>query len=173
MARLEKKRIACAFLSVLLACGLANAFFIEKGGAGVAREYTWTDMRGPGNGDALALAYATERQELYRGTNRGVWAFKRSDVKWEELGGTVSGFVVTSLAWSGSMLYAGTREHGVWRYDPGTGKWTDTGGGVSGFSVFSLAWDGDHLYAGFDSHGVWRYDPGTGKWTDTGGGVSG
>jgi hypothetical protein len=137
--------------------------------------YTWNDVKGPGDGDARALAYDSTHGILFRGTsNRGVW--KYGGTTWASTGGGLTGYTVLSLFYNSSndVLYAGTEGHGVWRCSNpgGSATWTDTAGGVAGMTVKALFSDGVNLYAGTSGQGVWRCsNPGvaTPTWTSTGG----
>ncbi len=117
----------------------------------------WADTRGPGNGGAEALLCVASRGELYRGTNRGVWAYDEGAGTWSPTGGGLAEYNVYSLTWDGSGLYAGTGDD-VWRYDPASLLWTnmDHAGGIS------LAWTGSALYSGSESNGLWHYDGASG-----------
>ena len=138
-------------------------------------EYSWSDLKGPGEGDAWALAYDSGHSVLYKGTSdRGVWKYQGG--AWTSTGGGLAGLTVLSMAYDGTnnVLYAGTTGHGVWRcVAPNTSPvWTDMGGGVTSFTIGSLLFDGTRLYAGASDQGVWRCsDPAaaTPSWAFTGG----
>jgi hypothetical protein len=134
------------------------------------RPIAWQDCRGPGDGDAYALAYDTAHNILYRACNRGVW--KYDGTTWSDTGGNISGGINTLVYDSThNILYASTFWEGVWKYDGTT--WTNISDDVD--DAYSLAYDPNHnvLYVGryWSGEGVWKYDGTT--WSDTGGDVSG
>jgi len=180
--QLNRKSITCCVLLVSL---VAVAFGLLFTGTAAA-SYSWIDSRGPGNGDAQALAYDSARNILYRGTSgRGVWKYKSN--AWHSLGGGVNGFAINALVYDSAAdaLFVGTTSNGVWRCThPGsTATWTKVSGpsNIGGHTVYSLALDSSRgvLYAGvFDfilPKGVWRCSnprAGSPGWTDTGGSIT-
>ncbi len=151
-------------LAILPACGNSSA---------AADDSTWIDTRGPGNGSAFALVFAPERNELYRATRWGVWRYDVASGYWSDTGGALSDYIVHSLAWDGSSIYAGTAYDGLWRYDPVGDTWTDiSSGGFTAQSVGDLVWGGTGLYARVVDE-IWHYDPIAGIWADISGELSG
>lgn len=159
--------------------------------ASAATVLDWTDSRGPGNGGAPALAWDDTHKILYRAaygegqsSGRGVWKYQGG--AWTSLGGAVSTYVITSLAYDdmGNKLYAGTNAQGVWCYDPSDGTWSNVAiVEVMTYDITCMAWGGGKLYAGcwdsgesvgLEGKGVWCYDPAATdpKWSSTGGGVT-
>ncbi|NPV60887.1 MAG: IPT/TIG domain-containing protein, partial [Actinobacteria bacterium] len=148
----------------------------------------WVDARGPGNGDAMALAADNVHGIIYRATvgsagytafGKGVWKYQAG--KWSSLGGEVASLGVWTLAYdsTGDRLYAGTYGYGVWCYNPSDGTWAEIGYDMRAYDVTALAFGGGKLYAGlwersnYAGKGVWCYDPAdpAAGFVDTGGGV--
>jgi hypothetical protein len=74
----------------------------------------WTDMRGPGNGGANALAYDATNGILYRGTNsRGIWRYQGG--AWTDL--NIGNRNISCLVYDSAhnILYASSQ--GVYRVD--------------------------------------------------------
>ncbi|NPV60964.1 MAG: IPT/TIG domain-containing protein, partial [Actinobacteria bacterium] len=149
----------------------------------------WVDARGPGNGDAMALAADNVHGIIYRATvgsagytafGKGVWKYQAG--KWSSLGGEVASLGVWTLAYdsAGDRLYAGTYGYGVWCYNPSDGTWAEIDYDMRAYDVTALAFGGGKLYAGlwersnYAGKGVWCYDPAdpAGGFTDTGGEVA-
>lgn len=87
----------------------------------------------------------------------GVWVSNDQGLTWESHGATFTGLstrAVTSLAFSGSRVYAGTSGGVLWTSDQGA-TW-QSAGGAQGY-VTSLAISGDSLFVGVKGGGILKY----------------
>lgn len=191
MRCLSPKNPTVIIASLVLAAGILVPLAFAPP-ARAAGEPSWVDARGPGNGDAMALAYDDTRHVIYRATigsagntqfGKGVWKYEAG--QWTSLGGEVASLGINTLAYdsAGDRLYAGSYGLGVWCYNPSDGTWTELDYDMRDYNVTALAFGGGKLYAGlmqraYDpavyGNGVWCYDPAypSAGFTDTGGGVA-
>jgi hypothetical protein len=93
-----RKANICLLAVMLVLAGFLPAFFVGIEPA-MAQGYTWTDTRGPGNGEGNALLFLSSRNQLYRGSSRGVWVYDPATGAWSDTGGGLSAYSVDSLGW--------------------------------------------------------------------------
>ena len=118
--------------------------------------------------EAGVAALAVSSSDLYAGGTTGIWSLPANGTTWSQLplpsGLAASQFVVDSLAYAGSTLYAGTSKSGVWTWN-GT-AWSELGS-LTGY-VTALAFSNGQLFATAVGTGgdVWAWTGST--WTEVG-----
>ena len=163
------RRLVSLAVACLMVAGMLGISFFASGVA--LADYSWSDTRGPGDGDATALAQDQARNILYRGTRgRGVYRYRSG--AWSAVGGLPAGTGVSALVYDKdrNLLYAGILGSGVWRCknpDSAAPVWERISSAVDigARSVYSLVHDRSRnlIYAGvsgllFGGDGVWRCD---------------
>ncbi|MBU1670690.1 MAG: hypothetical protein KKF41_16560 [Actinobacteria bacterium] len=144
-------------------------------------DLSWTNTKGPGNGDAYSLAYNANQGILYRGTfGHGVWRYNGVSWSTASLPSDPHGYV-SSLAYDPAchILYAHT-DLGVWRCanpnsNPTSPTWSRIGGDeVAGDGALAFDSTRNVLYCGVSKGTVDTImrcaSPNTAStWTDIGG----
>lgn len=104
--------------------------------------------------------FATFRDNLYVGTDAGLFRANSARTKWlplENAPRQIKGETILSLHVSGGMLYAGTFTNGVWRSADGlTWERLNDGFATTAQDVYALGSDGINIYAGLDGNAIYR-----------------
>jgi photosystem II stability/assembly factor-like uncharacterized protein len=110
----------------------------------------WMQMNGPHNNEINALAVSGNN--VFAGTNRGIYLTNDSGKKWSpiNIGLPATGVRVFSLAVSGTNIYAGTEHWAYLSTNNGT-SWKSIDSGLIGNNVVALAVSGTNLFASTDA----------------------
>ncbi len=104
--------------------------------------------------------FATFRDNLYVGTDAGLFRANGARTKWLALDNApkqIKSGSILSLHISNGMLYAGTFNNGVWRSADGLAWERLNDGFVSNAQdVYALGSDGLNIYAGLDGNAIYR-----------------
>ena len=82
---------------------------------------------------------------LFAGSDSGMFLSTNSGINWTQAG--LNNIVITSLAISGSNIFAGTYYHGVYTSTDNGTNWTQVNNGLTNTYVFSLAVNGTNIFA--------------------------
>ena len=140
----------------------AGLFTSRDGGA------TWASLPLPASNCQGGIAIdPVSASRLWVGTTTGVYRSSDAGQTWSAVGAITQ---VRSLAWSGSVLLAGTSQSGLQRSD-GQGAFAAVAGSTNG--VETLAQEGMTLLAGsLSGAGLWRSTDGGDHWTAANAGVN-
>jgi photosystem II stability/assembly factor-like uncharacterized protein len=87
--------------------------------------------------------------------------------------GITGGVSISSLAASGTNIYAGTLGEGIYLSTNNGLNWTSVNNGLTGLSVYSLAVSGSNIFAGTNNSGVFRSTNNGLNWTSANTGIIG
>ena len=152
-----------------LAVSGSNLFAGSSGGVFLSTDNgtSWTHT----SLTATVYAFAVSGSSLFAGTNGGVFLSTNNGASWTERDSGLTNTHVSSLAASGTNLYAGTQTGGVFRSTDNGTRWTETNVGMTNTSVFSLAVSGTNLYAGTRG-GVFLSSNNGASWTEAASGLT-
>ena len=113
----------------------------------------WTQTEGPNGGDIKALF--TNGNEIFAGTNRGVYLSTENGRSWQAVNNGMIDAVVFALVKSGNTLLAGT-DPGLLRSTDNGQTWETISNGLTSRGVTALATNGTAFFAGTPDQGVFR-----------------
>lgn len=130
-------------------------------------EFSWTP----------AFLQSKAYKVLFRVTDNGTPALSatqevaiNADAKWARTSGPAGGGLITTLAVSGSTVFAGSLGGGVYNLTDQGRQWTNISAGLADGDIYSLLANGEFLFAGTE-RGVFRLAISGGPWVNVSSGL--
>ncbi len=102
---------------------------------------------------------------IYAGTSAGIFASSDNGANWYSKG--LSYYIVQTIAFSDSAIYAGTYSNGIYRSTNGGTNWVQVNNDLTSFYINSLATAGNYIFAGTRG-GLYRSSNAGMNWNSTG-----
>jgi len=145
---------------------------IEGGGVFVTDDFgnSWSTM-GKGLTESHISSLTVSNNNLFVGTQMGVFLFNSNDSSWTPLGPFTN--YIKALASSDTMLFAATSGSGVYRSTNSGTSWTPVNSGLEDLWVRNLSMSNGGIFAGTQSKGVYRSTNNGTSWSAVNTGLEG